>query len=206
MDRYRSIAAPAQGLFKDKGSRFIALAYPVERPEEIREILQELRRTYHDARHVCHAWRLGHDGVQWHAADDGEPAGSAGRQILAEIDSHGLSDVLVAVVRYFGGIKLGVPGLIRAYRSSSADALSAAQVVEKVARRTFRLSCPYADMGKALKMVRTAGGVVLSQEADLECRIEAAIPLDAVEAFLSGFDRSGITYSVPPSPLSVGPS
>ena len=113
-DTYKSIAEPAEGLFKDNGSRFIALAYPVESEAEVKEIVQRLKKEYHDARHHCYAYRLGLGGEPWRANDDGEPSGSAGRPILGQIDSAGLSDILGVVVRYFGGIKLGIPGLIRA--------------------------------------------------------------------------------------------
>ena len=116
-DAYRSVAARAEGLFKDNGSRFIAFIYPVETEEEVREIVSGLRKEYHDARHHCYAYRLGYKGDVFRASDDGEPSGSAGRPILGQIDSAGLSDVLVVVVRYFGGIKLGIPGLIRAYKT-----------------------------------------------------------------------------------------
>ena len=115
-DTYKSIASASEGLFKDNGSRFIALAYPVESEEEVREIVSLLRKEYHDARHHCYAYRLGVDGAVFRSSDDGEPSGSAGRPILGQIDSAGLSDILVVVVRYFGGIKLGIPGLIRAYK------------------------------------------------------------------------------------------
>ncbi len=108
-DSYKSIAAPSEGLFKDNGSRFIALAYPVETEEEVKEIVASLRKEYHDARHHCYAYRIGLKGDVWRASDDGEPSGSAGRPILGQIDSLGLSDILVVVVRYFGGIKLGIP-------------------------------------------------------------------------------------------------
>ena len=116
-DAYSSISAPAEGLFKDNGSRFIALAWPVETQQQIKDIVDSLKKEYHDARHHCYAWRLGWQGQEFRANDDGEPSGSAGRPILGQIDSRGLSDILVVVVRYFGGIKLGIPGLIRAYLS-----------------------------------------------------------------------------------------
>ena len=118
-DTYKSIGAPSEGLFKDNGSRFIARAYPVESEAEIKEIVAALKKEYHDARHHCYAYRLGLDGEPWRANDDGEPSGSAGRPILGQIDSAGLSDILVVVIRYFGGIKLGIPGLIRAYKTST---------------------------------------------------------------------------------------
>ena len=142
-DSYKSIAARAEGLFKDNGSRFIAFAYPVETEDQVKEIVGNLKKEYHDARHHCYAYRLGHLGDSFRSNDDGEPSGSAGRPILGQIDSAGLSDVLVVVVRYFGGIKLGIPGLIRAYKTSTSDALSNARVVEKTASRNFRLDFPY---------------------------------------------------------------
>ena len=134
-DAYKSVAALSQGLFKDNGSRFIAFLYPVETEDEVRTIVASLRKEYHDARHHCYAYRLGYKGDVFRASDDGEPSGSAGRPILGQIDSAGLSDVLIVVVRYFGGIKLGIPGLIRAYKTSSADAIANADVVETVAGR-----------------------------------------------------------------------
>ena len=153
-DAYRSIAAPAQGLFKDNGSRFIAFAYPVETEDQVKELVQALRKEYHDARHHCYAYRLGYKGDVWRASDDGEPSGSAGRPILGQIDSLGLSDVLVVVVRYFGGIKLGIPGLIRAYKTSTSDALSSAQIVEKIAAQNFGISFDYLSMNAVMKVLK----------------------------------------------------
>ena len=138
-DEYKSIAARSEGLFKDNGSRFIAFAFPVETVEDVKDIVDRLKKEYHDARHHCYAYRLGYRGDVFRANDDGEPSGSAGRPILGQIDSLGLSDVLVVVVRYFGGIKLGIPGLIRAYKTSTSDALSQAETVRKVACKAFRL-------------------------------------------------------------------
>jgi len=153
-DTYASIAGRSDGLFKDNGSRFIAKAYPVETEEEVKEIVAGLRKEYHDARHHCYAYRLGLDGSRWRANDDGEPSGSAGRPILGQIDAAGLSDILVVVVRYFGGIKLGIPGLIRAYKTSTADALAGAGVVEKVAGKYFRVAFPYLSMNAVMKLVK----------------------------------------------------
>ena len=153
-DTYASIAGRSDGLFKDNGSRFIAKAYPVETEEEVKEIVAGLRKEYHDARHHCYAYRLGLDGSRWRANDDGEPSGSAGRPLLGQIDAAGLSDILVVVVRYFGGIKLGIPGLIRAYKTSTADALAGAGVVEKVAGKYFRVAFPYLSMNAVMKLVK----------------------------------------------------
>ena len=183
-DAYKSIAGPSEGLFKDNGSRFIALAYPVETEEEVREIVSGLRKEYHDARHHCYAYRLGYRRDVFRASDDGEPSGSAGRPILGQIDSLGLSDVLVVVVRYFGGIKLGIPGLIRAYKSSSADALSQAAVVEKIAARRFRLHFHDLCMNAVMKVLKDMDLPQSGQQFGEECSLEVRVRLSAVEDFL----------------------
>lgn len=183
-DAYKSIGAPAQGLFKDNGSRFIAFAYPVETEAEVKELVQALRKEYHDARHHCFAYRLGYKGDVWRASDDGEPSGSAGRPILGQIDSLGLSDVLVVVVRYFGGIKLGIPGLIRAYKTSTADALASAQIIEKIATQRFRLQFDYLSMNEVMKGLKDMGLQPLAQDFGESCSLEVNVRLSAVEDFV----------------------
>jgi len=182
-DAYRSIAARSEGLFKDNGSRFIALAFPVETEEEVKDIVAGLRKEYHDARHHCYAYRLGFKGDRFRANDDGEPSGSAGRPILGQIDSMGLSDVLVVVVRYFGGIKLGIPGLIRAYRTSTADALSQAAVIGKVAGKTFRVTFEYLSMNAVMKVLKDMGLSPSAQDFGLECSLEVRVRLSLEEDF-----------------------
>ena len=183
-DQYRSIAAPSEGLFKDNGSRFIALAYPVETEEEVKSIVAGLRKEYHDARHHCYAYRLGYKGDLWRASDDGEPSGSAGRPILGQIDSLGLSDILVVVVRYFGGIKLGIPGLIRAYKTSTADALSSAQIVDKIACRHFRLQFEYLSMNAVMKVLKDMDLPQKAQNFGESCSLETSVRLASVEDFI----------------------
>ena len=182
-DAYRSIAARSEGLFKDNGSRFIALAYPVETEEEIRDIVAGLKKEYHDARHHCYAYRLGYKGDRFRANDDGEPSGSAGRPILGQIDSLGLSDVLVVVVRYFGGIKLGIPGLIRAYKTSTADALAQAEVVEKVAGKTFRVTFGYLSMNAVMKVLKDLGLQPSAQDFGLDCSLDVRVRLSLESDF-----------------------
>ena len=189
-DQYRSIAAPSEGLFKDNGSRFIALAYPVETEEEVKSIVAGLRKEYHDARHHCYAYRLGYKGDVWRASDDGEPSGSAGRPILGQIDSLGLSDILVVVVRYFGGIKLGIPGLIRAYKTSTADALSSAQIVDKIASRHFRLEFDYLSMNAVMKVLKDMDLPQSAQEFGESCSLQTSVRLAAVEDFLKRVENS----------------
>jgi len=176
-DIYKSIAGPSEGLFKDNGSRFIALAYPVESERQVKEIVAAVRKEYHDARHHCYAYRLGADGGQWRASDDGEPSGSAGRPILGQIDSAGLSDILVVVVRYFGGVKLGIPGLIRAYRSSTADALAAAAVTEKIAGNWRRLDFAYGALPAVMKLIKDLSLPQRWQSFGTECSVEVFVRL-----------------------------
>ncbi len=183
LDTYKSIAAPSEGLFKDNGSRFIAFAYPVETEEEVKAIVDSLKKKYHDARHHCYAYRLGLDGSRFRANDDGEPSSSAGRPILGQIDSAGLSDILVVVVRYFGGIKLGIPGLIRAYKTSTADALSQAQVVEKVAGDNWSLEFDYLSMNAVMKVVKDLSLPQRSQDFGEVCRLEVRVRLSAEADF-----------------------
>ena len=182
-DAYRSIAAPAQGLFKDNGSRFIAFAHPVETEEQVKELVQALRKEYHDARHHCFAYRLGYKGDVWRASDDGEPSGSAGRPILGQIDSLGLSDVLVVVVRYFGGIKLGIPGLIRAYKTSTADALASAQIIEKIAARNFCVSFDYLSMNAVMKVLKDMDLQPSAQDYGEQCSLQVRVRLSLIDTF-----------------------
>ena len=183
-DSYRSIASRSEGLFKDNGSRFIALAFPVESETEIKDIVSSLKKEYHDARHHCYAYRLGYRGDIFRANDDGEPSSSAGRPILGQIDASGLSDILVVVVRYFGGIKLGIPGLIRAYKTSTADAISNARIIEKIASRRFRLSFGYLNMNDVMKTVKEMGLSPCRQEFGMECTMEVPVRLSLADKFL----------------------
>ena len=195
-DTYSSIASRSDGLFKDLGSRFIAQAYPVENEEQVKDTVERLRKEYHDARHHCYAYRLGLDGSLWRANDDGEPSGSAGRPILGQIDSAGLSDVLVVVVRYFGGIKLGIPGLIRAYKSATADALAQATVVEKVAGKDFRVTFPYPSMNSVMKVVKDLSLPQSDQSFAENCGMVLRVRLSQEDTFrerISGVEGLALT-------------
>ncbi len=183
-DSYLSVSAPAEGLFKDNGSRFISLAYPVESEEEVKDIVAELKKKYHDARHHCYAYRLGYLGDKFRANDDGEPSGSAGRPILGQIDSRGLSDTLVVVVRYFGGIKLGIPGLIRAYKTSTADALDKAGSVGKIAGKWFNVNFGYEEMNKVMKVLKDMDLKQKDQDFGTTCSLKSWVRLSQVEDFL----------------------
>ena len=183
-DSYKSIAAESRGLFKDNGSRFIAHAYPVETEDEIKEIVAALKKEYYDARHHVYAYRLGYLGDKFRANDDGEPSGSSGRPVLGQIDSNELSDILVVVVRYFGGIKLGIPGLIRAYKTATADAIANAEIVEKIACKRFKVHFGYMGMNSVMKVFKDMGLDQKNQQFDMECSMETSVRLSQVDAFL----------------------
>ncbi len=178
-DTYKSIPGSAEGLFKDNGSRFISFAFPVETEEEVKDIVSRLKKEYHDARHHCYAYRLGYTGDRFRANDDGEPSGSAGRPILGQIDSRGLSDVLVVVVRYFGGIKLGIPGLIRAYKTSTADALDKAGVSDKTAGSTYRLTFSYDVLPQVMKILKDMDLKQKNQDFGTECTLDTWVRLSS---------------------------
>jgi len=188
-DTYSSISAASKGLYKDQGSRFIALAYPVESVAQVKELVDAARKEYHDARHVCYAWRLGLGGELFRANDDGEPSGSAGRQILSRIDAAALSDVLIIVVRYFGGIKLGIPGLIKAYRSASDDALATASKVEKVAGDWYTLKFDYSQLPAVMALVKELDLPQKSQDFAQECSIELRVRKNLQEDFLQRIEK-----------------
>lgn len=153
-DSYDTLSGPSTGEFKDRGSKFLAYAYPVRTEEEALACVEALRKEHFKARHHCFAWRLGLDGQRFRANDDGEPSGTAGRPILAQIDAARLTDVVVVVVRYFGGTLLGTSGLIHAYRESAAEALRQAQVVEKIVQDTFRFIAAYALVPDLINVVK----------------------------------------------------
>ena len=187
-DIYKSISSLSEGLYKELGSRFIAKAYPVEGEEEVKAIVDSLRKEYHDARHHCYAYRIGPAGSIWRANDDGEPSGSAGRPILGQIDSAGLSDVLVVVIRYFGGIKLGVPGLIRAYKTATADALGQSTVIEKIAGNWDRIGFGYERMPQVMKVIKDLDLPQRNRNFDNSCSLEVRVRDTLKEEFL---ERTG---------------
>lgn len=174
-DSYLTIAAPAEAASRERSSKFLAYAYPVQREEQVRELLDSLRKRYYDATHHCYAWRLGPDGGNFRANDDGEPSGTAGRPILGQLLSNNLTDCLVVVVRYFGGTKLGVPGLIAAYRESAAAAIAAAQIVQRTVDRTVRVDFPYIAMNDIMRVVKEDQPKIVSQTFDNLCTMVFSI-------------------------------
>lgn len=163
-DTYRTLAGPGLGEFRDRGSKFLAYAFPACTEEECQARLEEVRREHPKARHHCYAYRLGLDGNNFRANDDGEPSGTAGRPILGQIDSFGLANVIIIVVRYFGGTLLGASGLINAYKTSAADALEKAEVIEKVVEDIYRLTFSYALMSRVMNAIKSLGLEMVQQD------------------------------------------
>ncbi|EGV36683.1 IMPACT family member yigZ [Neisseria weaveri] len=184
---YKTIAAPTEAEFKDKGSRFIAFAYPIHSIADVKRYVEPLREAHHKARHWCYAYRLGVEGTQFRANDDGEPSGSAGRPILGQIYSAELTDVLVVVVRYFGGTLLGVPGLIHAYKTATAEALSVAEIVEKNVEKTVFIRCEYPHLNDAIRIAKQHCAEVIEQDLQLDCRLTVRIPLANYDACVAAW-------------------
>jgi uncharacterized YigZ family protein len=163
-DSYWTLSAPSEGLYKEKMSKFLAFAHPCRTADEALAVVAEYRKRYYDARHVCWAYMLGVERTQFRSNDDGEPSGTAGKPILGQINSRGLSDLVVIVVRYFGGIKLGTSGLIEAYRQAAAEALDAAPLEERLVEEQLSASLDYALMGDVMRIVKEEGATLLSQD------------------------------------------
>ncbi|MDR1896770.1 MAG: YigZ family protein [Prevotellaceae bacterium] len=174
-DKYLTISSASEGLYKEKGSRFIAFAYPVSSEDEVKRYLQELKKKYYDARHHCYAYRLGVAGELWRAVDDGEPSGTAGKPVLGQLLSHNLTNIVVFVVRYFGGIKLGVSGLINAYRAATYDVIQNANIVEKEDKDSFSVEFNYLLMNDVMKIIKEEQPEIIKQSFDMTCKIDLRI-------------------------------
>lgn len=174
-DKYRTVNVIAEGLYKEKGSRFISFIYPVKTEEEIKEILAEIKTKYYDARHHCYAYCLGANRERFRANDDGEPSSTAGKPILGQIVSNDLSNVLIVVIRYFGGIKLGVSGLIQAYKDAAADAILHAEIVERTVDEIIRIRFTYVVMNDVMKILKEEAPEILSRNFEMECEMTLSI-------------------------------
>lgn len=168
-DTYKTIAAPAESVYTEKRSKFIAIALPVRTLAEIKAYLDEYQKKYYDARHVCYAYMLGAERKEFRANDNGEPSGTAGKPILGQINSNELTDILVIVVRYFGGIKLGTSGLIVAYKTAVAQALSEAQIIEKTVDEQVTVVFEYPFMNDIMRIVKEESSEILNQSYDMDC-------------------------------------
>lgn len=171
-DTYKTIKAPVEGLFKDRGSKFLAYAYPIEHENEVKPLVDNLKKEHFKAVHHCYAYRLGLDRTNFRVNDDGEPSGTAGKPILNTLLSQDITNILVVVVRYFGGTLLGVPGLINAYKSATAEALTVAEVIEKTVNDVYNVSFEFVQMNDVMKVVKEFSLKIRNQTYDNQCTME----------------------------------
>jgi len=185
---FQTISAPSSGHLRERGSRFLSFAFRVENETEIRAHLDRLRKEYFDATHHCFAWRLGADGSHYRANDDGEPGHSAGDSILGQLRSRNLTDVLVVVVRYYGGTNLGVGGLVKAYRGATALALDATTIIEVQVKLRWKLGCRYHELSELMKIAKTPGNELVSSTIGEHCSVVVEAP--------AGFDLAARAESL----------
>ncbi|MDR1344207.1 MAG: YigZ family protein [Tannerellaceae bacterium] len=174
-DSYKTIQAPAEGYYTEKRSRFISYAFPVRTVDEAMELIGKYRKQYYDARHLCWAYMLGNERQVFRSNDDGEPSSTAGKPILGQINSNELTDILILVIRYFGGIELGTSGLITAYRSAAADALSNAAIIERTVDEDITVCFEYPYLNGIMRIVKEDRPSVLHQSFDTDCRMTLRI-------------------------------
>lgn len=195
-DTYKTIESPSEGLYKEKGSKFIAFAIPVTTEEEIKEHLAQIKKNHHDARHHCYAYILGHNKSAYRINDDGEPSGTAGKPIHGQLLSKDLTNTLVIVVRYFGGTKLGVSGLITAYKEATRDALDNAKIIEKTVNDIYRIEFEYPLMNNVMKVLKDESIEQFNQRFEMDCSLEISIRTSMSNRICDIFNKMpGITIS-----------
>ena len=189
-DTYKTIAAASEEvLYKEKNSKFFGYAFPVTTEEEIKEILERLRKEHFSARHWCYAYQIGTEKIQYRANDDGEPNNSAGMPIYGQIQSFDVTNVVIVVVRYFGGVKLGVGGLISAYKTAAQMALENSEIVERTIDKHFTISFGYAHMNKVMRIIKEKNLQIVSQKMEMDCEIEISIRKKNVQNLLDTFEN-----------------
>ena len=196
MDSYLTIQDKSEGSYTEKRSKFLAFAFPVSSVEDVKALLAEYQKKYYDARHVCYAYMLGADRTEFRANDNGEPSGTAGKPILGQINSNNLTNILILVVRYFGGIKLGTSGLIVAYRTAAAEAIAAATVVEKTVDAEVAFSFEFPMMNAVMRIVKEDGPEIVSQGYDTDCTMTLRIRRDLMPRLRSRLSKvESLTFS-----------
>ena len=193
-DTYKTIKAPSEGYYTEKRSRFLSFAMPVRTVEEVKEQVDSYRKRFYDARHVCWAYMLGPERKLFRANDDGEPSSTAGKPILGQINSNGLTDILVVVVRYFGGIELGTSGLIVAYRTAAAEAIAAAEVETRTVDEVITVAFEYPYLNSVMRIVKEDHPVVLSQRFEMDCEMTLQIRKGEAERLKSRLRKVETAY------------
>lgn len=188
-DIYKTILASTEGIYKEKGSKFLSFAIPVHNVDEIKELVKNYRKQYYDARHVCYAYMIGTEHKEWRANDDGEPSGTAGRPIIGQINSRELTNILVIVVRYFGGILLGTSGLITAYKEAAADALNQAAIIEKTIDAAVSVHFEYVLMNDVMRIVKDTNAQIATQSFDNHCLMTLTIRKQDEQLLISKLEK-----------------
>jgi uncharacterized YigZ family protein len=188
-DTYKTIKNSSEGIYKEKGSKFLSFAIPVCHVEEVKEIVKDYRKRFFDARHVCYAYMLGDERKNFRTSDDGEPSGTAGRPILGQINSYELTNILIIVVRYFGGILLGTGGLVVAYKEATADALNQAQIIEKTVDELFSINFDYILMNDVMRIIKDTNTQINDQIFDNQCSMELSIRKQDAQVLLTKFEK-----------------
>lgn len=188
-DTYKTVVGTVETVIKERSSKFLALAYHVESADEVREIMEPLRKKFYDATHHCYAYRIGPHGEEWRANDDGEPSGTAGKPILGQLLSRDITNCLVVVVRWFGGTKLGVPGLIETYRASTAAVLDVAEIEERTVDRIIHIRYPFESMNGVMKAVKAVEPKIVEQTFDNMCAMRLAVRLSSADELLARLEK-----------------
>ena len=196
-DSYHTIAAPSQGLYKDKGSKFLAFAFPVESEEQAKAHIEAISKKYFDARHHCYAYAIGYDRATYRSNDDGEPSGTAGKPIYGQLLSADITNVLIVVVRYFGGILLGTSGLITAYRTAARDAIDNAQIIEKTIDIAYRLHFGYDKMNDVMRIIKDNGIGYQNSDFGTECRLDIRVRMAQSQKIYNALSKLQIEISQP---------
>ena len=196
-DSYLTISGPAEAIYKERSSKFLTYAYPVESEEEIKELLDALRKQYYDATHHCYAYRLGPQGEQFRANDDGEPSGTAGKPILGQLLSAKVTNCLVVVVRYFGGTKLGVSGLIQAYKESTAEVLAVSNIIEKTVDKIITIDFSYISMNGVMRVIKEMNPHIEEQVFDNLCTMRLRIRESEADILIAKLEKvEGVTVEI----------
>lgn len=198
-DHYFTIGGTAIAEFKDRGSKFLAYAFPITDPKHFKSNLQTVKKEHPKATHYCFAYRIGNDGAHFRVSDAGEPSGTAGRQILGQIDSKGLINILIIVVRYFGGTLLGVQGLIKAYKTVSALVLQCTPIVRKTVKISYQLQFNYTEINDVMQVLKQYDCTILTNEMQLFCKMEADIPINSIDDVLAALNEIKNTIVLKPA-------
>ena len=189
-DKYKEIKSATIGVYKEKGSKFIAYSFPVHSEENVKEKLEEIKKLEHSARHHCYAYILNPDKSAQRANDDGEPSSTAGKPILGQILSNDLTNILIVVGRYFGGVKLGVPGLIRSYKTAALDAISNSEIITKIIKEQFAVSFKYPQMNEVMRLVKEYNLEVVNTDFQIECNLIFAVAKRKSEEVVETFKKN----------------